>query len=52
MQAINPYMAYETLHDMIHEGMITDLTYEEAVKGYIKAVVKGVVKVMAKMVYL
>jgi glutamate synthase (ferredoxin) len=49
VQAINPYMAYETLHDMIHEGMITGLTYEEAVKGYIKAVVKGVVKVMAKM---
>jgi glutamate synthase (ferredoxin) len=49
VQAINPYMAYETLHDMLHEGMITGLTYEEAVKGYIKAVVKGVVKVMAKM---
>jgi glutamate synthase domain-containing protein 2/glutamate synthase domain-containing protein 1/glutamate synthase domain-containing protein 3 len=48
-QAINPYLAYETLHDMINEGMLKDVTYESAVKGYIKAVVKGVVKVMAKM---
>jgi glutamate synthase (ferredoxin) len=49
VQAINPYMVYETLNDMIGEGMLPDLTYEEAVQGYIKAVVKGVVKVMAKM---
>jgi glutamate synthase (ferredoxin) len=49
VQAINPYMAFETLRDMIHEGMLTGITYDEAVKGYIKAVVKGVVKVMAKM---
>jgi glutamate synthase (ferredoxin) len=48
-QAINPYLAYETLHDMINESMLKGLTYETALKGYIKAVVKGVVKVMAKM---
>jgi glutamate synthase (ferredoxin) len=47
--AINPYMAYECLNDMIGEGMLKDITYEEAVKGYNKAVVKGVVKVMSKM---
>jgi glutamate synthase (ferredoxin) len=49
VQAINPYMAYETLYDMVQQGMLTGITYEAAVKGYIKAVVKGVVKVMAKM---
>ncbi|HUF42640.1 MAG TPA: glutamate synthase large subunit [Verrucomicrobiae bacterium] len=49
VQAINPYLAYECLNDMIHEGMLPDLTYKEAVKGYDKAVYKGVVKVMAKM---
>ncbi|MBM4255089.1 MAG: glutamate synthase large subunit [Deltaproteobacteria bacterium] len=48
VQAFNPYMAYESLNDMIHEGML-DLSYYDAVKGYNKAVVKGVVKVMAKM---
>src|SRR5215831_5590511 len=49
VEAINPYMAYETLYDMIAQGMLTDITYEKAVQGYIKAAVKGVVKVMAKM---
>ncbi len=48
-QAINPYLVYECLNDMIHEGMLPNLTYQEAVKGYDKAVYKGVVKVMAKM---
>jgi glutamate synthase domain-containing protein 1 len=47
VEAINPYMAYETLYDMIDQGMLTNMTYEQAVYGYIKAVVKGVVKVMA-----
>lgn len=49
VQAINPYLAFECLNDMIHEGMLPNLTYYAAVKGYIKAVSKGVVKVMAKM---
>jgi glutamate synthase (ferredoxin) len=49
VQAINPYLAYECLNDMIGEGMLKDLTYYDAVKGYNKALVKGVVKVMAKM---
>ncbi len=49
VQAINPYLVYECLNDMIGEGMLKDMTYHEAVKGYNKAVYKGVVKVMAKM---
>jgi glutamate synthase (ferredoxin) len=49
VQAINPYLAYECLNDMIQEGMLAGITYAEAVKGYDKAVYKGVVKVMAKM---
>ncbi len=49
VQAINPYLAYECLNDMIQEGALKDLTYADAVKGYNKAVYKGVVKVMAKM---
>ncbi len=49
VQAINPYLAYECLNDMIHEGMLKDITYHDAVKGYDRAVYKGVVKVMAKM---
>jgi glutamate synthase (ferredoxin) len=49
VQAINPYLAFECLNDMIQEGMLEKISYHDAVKGYIKAVVKGVVKVMAKM---
>lgn len=49
IQAINPYMAYESLNDMIGEKMLQDITYFDAVKGYNKATVKGVVKVMSKM---
>jgi glutamate synthase domain-containing protein 2/glutamate synthase domain-containing protein 1/glutamate synthase domain-containing protein 3 len=49
VQAINPYLAYECLNDMIQEGLLKDITYHDAVKGYDKAVYKGVVKVMAKM---
>ncbi|HWP57747.1 MAG TPA: glutamate synthase large subunit [Candidatus Acidoferrales bacterium] len=48
-QAINPYLAFECLNDMIKEGMLENISYHDAVKGYVKAVVKGVVKVMAKM---
>ena len=47
--AINPYMVYESLGDMIREGMLTDLGFEEANDNYNKAVVKGIVKVMSKM---
>lgn len=47
--AVNPYLAYETLDDMIRQGLLTGITHKEAVKRYTKAVVKGVVKVMSKM---
>jgi glutamate synthase (ferredoxin) len=48
-QAINPYLAFESLGGMVSGGRLGDLTCHEAVEGYIKAVVKGVVKVMSKM---
>jgi glutamate synthase (ferredoxin) len=47
--AINPYLAYETIEDMIEQGMLTDIKPDKAIKSYIKAAVKGVVKVMSKM---
>jgi glutamate synthase domain-containing protein 2/glutamate synthase domain-containing protein 1/glutamate synthase domain-containing protein 3 len=49
VDAVNPYMAYESLHDLIQEGLLQDISYKKAVKGYNKAVVKGIVKVMSKM---
>ena len=47
--AINPYLAYETIVDIIGKQMLTDITYEKAQKMYIKAVVKGVTKIVSKM---
>lgn len=49
VSAINPYLAFETIEDMIRQGMTVGLTAKEAVKNYIKGVTKGVVKVMSKM---
>ena len=47
---INPYVAFETLEQMVREGYIKPgLTHAEAVYKYRKAVKKGVVKVMSKM---
>jgi glutamate synthase (ferredoxin) len=47
--AINPYLAFETIDDLIRDGTLTGINHKTAVKNYIKAVVKGVVKTMAKM---
>jgi glutamate synthase (ferredoxin) len=47
--AINPYLAFETLDDMLRQGMLPDESHEETVKRYIKAVNKGVTKVISKM---
>ena len=47
---INPYVAFETLDDMIGQGMIRGgIDHVEAVARYRKAIRKGVVKVMSKM---
>src|SRR5262249_10082163 len=45
----NPYLAFETLDDMIRQGLLTGITHEKAVKNYIKALNKGILKVMSKM---
>ncbi|MFO0951080.1 MAG: glutamate synthase large subunit [Isosphaeraceae bacterium] len=47
---INPYVAFETLDQMIKLGMIDPkIDHAEAVYRYRKAIKKGVVKVMSKM---
>lgn len=49
VNAINPYLAFESLDDMILQGMLPGLDHKKAVKNFIKASIKGVVKTMAKM---
>ncbi|MCD2147171.1 glutamate synthase large subunit [Gordonia paraffinivorans] len=47
--AVNPYMAFETIEDMIERGVLGDIDFATAKKNYIKAASKGVLKVMSKM---
>ncbi|MBI2455612.1 MAG: glutamate synthase subunit alpha, partial [candidate division NC10 bacterium] len=47
--AVNPYLAFETLDDMIRQGILPDLDHKQAVKNYIKALNKGILKVISKM---
>ncbi len=47
--AVNPYLAFESLDEMIDEGRLPGLNHRTAVSRYIKAAAKGVVKVMSKM---
>jgi glutamate synthase domain-containing protein 2/glutamate synthase domain-containing protein 1/glutamate synthase domain-containing protein 3 len=47
--AINPYLAFETLDDLIRQGILKNIDHKHAVKNYAKAVAKGVVKTMSKM---
>ncbi len=47
--AINPYLAFETLDELIREGMLVKMDHKTAMEKYIKAAIKGVVKTMAKM---
>jgi len=47
--AINPYLAFESIEDMIQQGMLPGLEYKTGVKNFLKASVKGIVKTMAKM---
>jgi glutamate synthase domain-containing protein 2/glutamate synthase domain-containing protein 3 len=47
--AVNPHLAFETLDDMIRQGMLPGLTHAQAVDRYIQALNKGILKVMSKM---
>ena len=47
--AINPYLAFETIEDLIDQGVITGITKREAVRNFVKASTKGVLKIMSKM---
>ncbi len=47
--AVNPYVAFETIDDMIREGMLPNLDHKKGCANFVKAASKGVVKVMSKM---
>jgi len=49
--AINPYLAYETVTELIEEGSYVpaDLDYAKAVENFLTATDKGLLKIFAKM---
>src|SRR5262249_26044003 len=47
--AINPYLAFETLVDMIETNVLRNVTADEAIAHYGKAINKGLLKVASKM---
>jgi len=47
--AINPYVAFETIDDMIRGGSLVNIDHKKACQNFVKAATKGVIKVMSKM---
>lgn len=47
--AINPYLAFETVENLVRQRLLSVPDAEHAIKNYLKAAVKGIVKTMAKM---
>ena len=47
--AVNPYLAMETVEDMVRQNRLVGITPEKAVRNLVKALGKGVLKVMSKM---
>lgn len=46
--AVNPYLVYQCINELIDDGIIT-ISYDEASYNYDKAVVKGITKILSKM---
>jgi glutamate synthase (NADPH/NADH) large chain len=47
--AVNPYLAFETVDDLILTGALPGIESTKAIGNYVKALSKGVLKIMSKM---
>jgi glutamate synthase (ferredoxin) len=47
--AVNPYLAFETIQNMVEIGLVTGVDIQTALKNYVKATDKGIIKVISKM---
>jgi glutamate synthase (NADPH/NADH) large chain len=47
--AVNPYLAFEGVEDLILTGALTGIAPAQAIAHYVKALSKGVLKIMSKM---
>jgi glutamate synthase (ferredoxin) len=46
---VNPYLAFESIDDLLRQGLLTGVERGTAVKNYVRALNKGILKVMSKM---
>jgi glutamate synthase (NADPH/NADH) large chain len=47
--AVNPYLALESVQDMVRRGLLDGVTAKKAVENTVKALGKGLLKIMSKM---
>jgi glutamate synthase (NADPH/NADH) large chain len=47
--AVNPYLAFESVDDLIATGVLAGMPGPKAIRNYVKALGKGVLKIMSKM---
>jgi glutamate synthase (NADPH/NADH) large chain len=47
--AVNPYLAFESVDDLIATGALPGISPDKAIKNYVKGLNKGVLKIMSKM---
>jgi glutamate synthase (ferredoxin) len=47
--AINPYLAFETIKDMIDQHLLVNVEFKTACKNFLKSATKGVTKVASKI---
>ena len=47
--AVNPYLAFETIEELICDGEVTGIDPPQGIRHHILALTKGVLKVMSKM---
>ena len=49
IDAVNPYLVFESIGGLIGEGFVPEMEFDKAVNNFIKAVNKGLIKTMSKM---
>src|SRR5699024_1130414 len=47
--AVNPYLAFESIEDMVSTGELAGMDPQKAIRNYVKGLGKGLLKVMSKM---
>jgi glutamate synthase (NADPH/NADH) large chain len=47
--AVNPYLAFESVDDLVLTGALVGIEPAKAIRNYVKALAKGVLKIMSKM---